>query len=216
MMKKFFLFLFFLAILPAAHAQQVDSIVVTPSAPVAGDTVRIYIYLSFPAGACADVATSTTSGTDIYGYAFHCMGNFSVLCYDVDTLVFTQLAAGNYTFYFTLDAGYGPPENCTPGFQPYDYDTAYFSVSTVSGTGASAFPSGITIFPNPASGHLTIANPGGGHATVYLMSLTGALVLTEQTMGNLHEIDIAGIAPGTYICKIVSGDFVSAVKLVIR
>jgi hypothetical protein len=212
-MKKLYLFLSLLIAGFSLHAQQVDSISIAPAAPTTADTVKIYIYLSFPNGSCEDVAMATTSGTDIYGYAFHCMGNLSMICYDVDTLVFPPMSAGNYTFYFTLDAGYGPPGNCTPGFQPYDYDTAYFSVSTISGIDPVAQPAGVTVFPNPASDRLTVSNPGNVAAMLHLVNLTGELVLAERIGGNLHEINIAGVAPGTYLYKIVSDESVTTGKL---
>lgn len=212
MKKLCFLFLLLIAA-SGLHAQQVDSISVTPATPTTADTVKVYIYLSFPNGSCADVAMASVSGTDIYSYAFHCMGNLSMICYDVDTLVFPPMAAGNYTLYFTLDAGYGPPGNCSPGIVPYDYDTAYFSVSTISAVEPHAQFADITVFPNPADERSTVCNAGGTGATFQLLTITGELILEERISSNLHEVNLAGLAPGTYFYKIVSDGSVATGKL---
>src|ERR1044072_1845149 len=114
-MKKALLSLFLFVSALAVKAQEIDSIVVSPAMPDANDPITIYVYLSFPQGNCADVGTVSVAGNTIYGNGFHCMGNIMSMCYDVDTLQIAPLTAGNYTLYFSLDAGFGPPGNCSPG-----------------------------------------------------------------------------------------------------
>ena len=157
-MKHLFTLFAFLVLSFGARAQWIDSLVVVPAMPDANDTIRIYAYLSFPQGSCADVGQVVVMGNDIYGNGFHCMGNIMSICYDVDTLVIPPVGAGNYMLYFTLDAGFGPPGNCSPGFQPYDVDTLLIQVTTILDVPTVEAPT-LTIYPVPAGDFVKIALP---------------------------------------------------------
>src|SRR5687767_10214778 len=112
----------------SVKAQTITNIVLTPSSPDANDTLTFYVYCEFPYGSCDGTAFSSVAGTDIYAYGHHCMGALTVICNDIDTVVIPPQPAGNYNFYFTLDAGFGGPP-CSPPFTPNDYDTLAFTIS---------------------------------------------------------------------------------------
>ncbi|CAN5358833.1 hypothetical protein BH09BAC5_BH09BAC5_02250 [soil metagenome] len=197
-MKKLF-HLFTLLILSfTASAQQIDSIVMVPSNPSAVDPINFYIYLSFPQGGCVDVAHSSVNGNDIYGNSFHCMGMIMSVCYDVDTIQLSPLSPGNYTFYYSLDAGFGPPGNCTPGFLPYDYDTIQFNVSTVLGVETTKHVLNYSVFPNPASNEISISNIENTTVELSIINNLGQTILSERLEPNTNKIDISNFAPGIY------------------
>jgi hypothetical protein len=213
-MKKSILFFSLLCFSFAAKAQQSDSIVMTPANPSAIDTIRFYIYLSFPQGNCADVAQFYVNGNTISGNSFHCMGNIMAICYDVDTIVVPPLVAGNYTFYYSLDAGYGPPQNCSPGFLPYDYDTIAFSVTTVLGIESNQQLPEYSLFPNPASDYVNFSNLGNKAVMLEMFNSTGKSILSEKTASTISSLDISELAPGIYFYRIMDADgFSSSGKL---
>jgi hypothetical protein len=213
-MKKTICFLFLLFFSFAARAQQSDSIVMTPANPSAIDTIRFYIYLSFPQGSCADVAQSYVSGNTISGNSFHCMGNMMSICYDVDTIMVPPLVAGNYTFYYSLDAGYGPPQNCSAGFLPYDYDTIAFTVTTVLGIESNHLSPVYSLFPNPASTSVNLSNPENKTVTMEMFNSVGTLVLSKNATSTISSLDISDLAPGIYFYRITDADgFSSTGKL---
>lgn len=211
-MKK--LTLFFLLLFAARlSAQQIDSMVVTPSAPTTADTVKVYVYLQFPSSGCAAPAVYSMNGYTINASALHCMGMASTLCYDVDTLVFAPpMTPGNYAVYFSLDAGFGPPGNCSPGFVPYDHDTAYFTVASTTGIPYQETSPLISVYPNPATNVLHFANLPA-EAGLQLLNPAGEIVL-EETVTTTTEVDLSQLPTGMYFWKIVSGkELQSAGKL---
>ena len=211
-MKKIsLLFLFFIA--ARMSAQQIDSMTVVPAAPTTADTVKVYVYLQFPSSGCAAPAVFAMNGNTINASALHCMGMASTICYDVDTLVFPPpMTPGNYTVHFSLDAGYGPPGNCSPGFLPYDHDTAYFTVSSTTGIAYQEASPLISVYPNPATSVLHFANLPG-EAELQLINPAGELLLA-QIVGNTTEIDLSQLPTGMYFWKIVSEkELLSAGKL---
>ncbi|CAN5824941.1 hypothetical protein BH11BAC7_BH11BAC7_04090 [soil metagenome] len=213
-LKKALLFFTLLLFSFAANAQQSDSIVMSPANPSAIDTVKFYIYLSFPQGGCADVANSSVSGNDIYGNSFHCMGNTMSICYDVDTIVVSPLLPGNYTFYYSLDAGFGPPGNCSAAFLPYDYDTIAFSVTTVLGIESNIRPVEYSLFPNPASDHVNFSNPENKAVNIEMFNNMGKLILSKNTGSTISSLDISELTPGIYFYRITDAEgFSSAGKL---
>jgi hypothetical protein len=78
-------------------------------------------------------------------------------------------------------------------------------------------------FPNPAEEWLTLTfqAPAGGQTEIELFTMTGQEVM--RTVRNLVSsgrneitIDVSGLQPGVYTCRLKSGDFVASEKLVIR
>jgi hypothetical protein len=182
-------------------AQEIDSVVIVPASPTTNDVITVYTYLSFPQGTCADVGTVFISGNDIYGYGFHCMGNIMSICYDVDTITFGPLAAGVYNFYSTLDAGFGPPQNCSAGFLPYDVDTLSITVSLFTGI-TDNDPASVRIFPNPASDRLNVVCSGGAITNVQMLNVLGDEVFATEPGAGSVDISLATLAEGVYFCRV--------------
>jgi hypothetical protein len=214
-MKKTFTLLAILFLSFSAKAQWIDSLVITPAVPDANDTLRIYAYLSFPQGNCADVGTATVAGNNIYGYSFHCMGMAMFMCYDVDTVVIPPLMAGTYTLTWTLDAGFGPQGNCTPGFQSYDNDTLIFQVQTVLDIPTLPKVSA-GIFPNPASDNLSVQISAGVIEQLQMVNVMGESVLSAAPMQARSEISTESLPNGIYFCRIIDSEgriFVQQVEI---
>ncbi|HLP10699.1 MAG TPA: T9SS type A sorting domain-containing protein [Flavobacteriales bacterium] len=138
-----------------SNAQSISSIVLSPPAPNANDTLKFYVYLDFPYMGCAGTAYGSITGNDINASALHCMGMLTAICSDVDTIIIPPQPAGNYHFYFTLSSGYGGPP-CSPGIVPDDSDTLDFSITTVMGMHEVSKNNSLEVFPNPSNGNLTI------------------------------------------------------------
>jgi len=216
LMKKTFTLIALLFLSFSAKAQMIDSLVVTPAMPDANDTLRIYAYLSFPQGSCVDIGTANVAGNNIYGYSFHCMGMAMFICNDVDTVVIPPLAVGTYTLTWALDAGYGNPGNCTPGFQPYDFDTLIFQVSTVLDVPVLTEVEA-KLFPNPASDNLSVQISEGIIEQIQLVNVIGEEVYSVNSMQSRSEIPTGSLADGMYFCRITDAQgriFVQQVEIV--
>jgi len=215
-MKKTATIIFLLLLAMSIRAQEIDSVIITPASPTTNDVITAYVYLSFPQGSCADVGTVFISGNDVYGYGFHCMGNMMSMCYDVDTIVFGPLPAGVYNYYSTLDAGYGPPQNCSAGFLPYDVDTFSITVSVFTDV-TDHDPASVRMFPNPVSDHLNVVSTGATITKVQMLNVLGDEVLVTEPQAGSVDISLATLAEGVYFCHVTNSDgnvFVQQVEVV--
>lgn len=215
-MKKIATLIFLLLTAMTIRAQEIDSVIFTPASPTTNDVITAYVYLSFPQGSCTDVGTVFISGNDVYGYGFHCMGNIMSICYDVDTITFGPLAAGTYNYYSTLDAGYGPPQNCSAGFLPYDVDTFSITVSVFMDI-TDHGPASVRMFPNPASDNLNVVCTGATITQVQMLNVLGDEVLAAKPNAGIVDISLATLAEGVYFCRVTSSDgnvFVQQVEVV--
>lgn len=200
-MKKILLTLSVFISVLGMKAQQIDSIVMVPAAPTNLDVITVYTYLSFPQGSCADVGTVYVQGNTVYGYGFHCMGNAMFICNDVDTVTFGPLAPGSYSYISTLDAGFGPPGNCSPGFLPYDKDTVPFVVTLSTDIPDAQTPT-VSVFPNPASDHLNISMQGGVLSKVELLNVLGEKVADAQPQSQSYVLPLSEFPAGVYFCRV--------------
>lgn len=204
-MKKAAIIFLFLLSAAGAKAQQIDSIVMVPSAPTSMDVITVYTYLSFPQGSCADVGTVYVMGNTVYGYGFHCMGNAMFICNDVDTVTFGPLAAGSYSYISTLDAGFGPPGNCSPGFLPYDKDTVPFTVTLSTDIPEVQAPT-VSIYPNPASECVRVSMTGGILLRAELLDVMGEILVVGKWQAGISEIQLDGLPAGMYFCRVTDND----------
>jgi Secretion system C-terminal sorting domain len=128
-MKTLFCLLIGLIQLQSINAQQIVGLDVYPPSPVAGYPVTLIADACFPYGGCnMKSLTINQNGNDFITYAIHCLGPLTYICYDTDSFQIGSLAAGNYRFIYSVDAGYFPPP-CTPGIVPGPSDTLLFTVS---------------------------------------------------------------------------------------
>ena len=64
----------------------------------------------------------------------------------------------------------------------------------------------ITLFPIPAREVLTISGLPSS-ATLRLFAADGRLVLNERTSSTTHNMQVSGLASGTYVLRIDAGEF---------
>jgi hypothetical protein len=113
-------------------AQTIDNITVSPNLPTTDDSIFIFVECTFPNMSCKPFTQDVSQdSSNIYASALHCVGSLTAICTYTDTFKFTPLSAGDYTFFFTLNAGQAP-EPCTPGILPYDNDSVEFTVTTAT------------------------------------------------------------------------------------
>lgn len=185
-----------------AKAQQILSIQIFPSSPTTNDTVWIYINCQYPNTSCDAVAYFSQAGNVIYGNSFHCMGMLATICTDMDTIKLNPQPAGNYTLYYTLDAGYGLP-TCTPGFQPYDYDTVYFTVSQATGMDDPEKNS-ISVYPNPAQEILFVNVKEKGE--MEMLDELGKDICKMNLSPGENSIPLKTLPDGIYFIIVHQGD----------
>lgn len=193
MIKKILAPLLFVFAL-GANSQTISSIVLAPPSPDSNDTLKFYIYCDFPYMSCDGSAVGSISGFDISAYGHHCMGMLTALCSDVDTIVISPQSAGNYHFYFTLDAGFGGPP-CSPPFTPNDYDTLDFTISPILGLNDETNSVNLSLFPNPSNGivkavmsrELSIAH------RYYVRNEIGSLICSGNIRNELSLVLESGI-----------------------
>jgi len=76
---------------------------------------------------------------------------------------------------------------------------------------------GARIFPNPATGTVTIQfNEEQGLVTLQLISLSGEVVRADAMNGAEHQMNIEGITPGVYFLKIRSESKEATEKLIVQ
>jgi len=71
----------------------------------------------------------------------------------------------------------------------------------------------ISIFPNPASGQVTISLPGTAPAEIRMVSITGQTVYRGTSSSRSCRIGLEGLAPGIYLIRVWSGVNVVTRKL---
>lgn len=95
-----------------------------------------------------------------------------------------------------------------PGDQNPRNDTACIRVGVgIDITGLEPGAESWQLYPNPAQGHVTLGWQGAGAASVQLWAADGrpCLLLSELAPGQLHRINLGGLAPGVYLIQLRSG-----------
>lgn len=70
-----------------------------------------------------------------------------------------------------------------------------------------ASPEGqISVFPNPASGHINVSLRSSGNHTAGIYTLSGQLVREKRAEGNEFRIPLEGLADGSYILRVRTGN----------
>jgi hypothetical protein len=87
----------------------------------------------------------------------------------------------------------------------------------ITGITESSFASSIRLFPNPASGHLTIAlGDSNKKVEVTISDITGKLIYSAvEREAQIIEISTNDFESGIYIVQIKAGDFVSTKRLIV-
>jgi hypothetical protein len=197
-MKKLLLFISTWVLFPSMYSQQISSITISPANPLTTDTIKLYVTCDFPSSGCNGTANFIVNGNTVSGSALHCMGMLSALCTDVDTIKLNPPhAAGSYSFYFTLDAGYQP--SCTPGIISDDTDTLFYTVSVPTGAAHKMKQDHFLISPNPTKGIVNLSVKENLQGTLKIINVIGKEVFKSVSPEIFPEkIDLTGNSAGIY------------------
>lgn len=216
-MKNLFLSLVVVALtFSSVSGQYIQQLNLIPPQPVSSGPVSIIADLMFSSGDCRDktVLLNQLSATEFSGYAIHCLGVLSVICYDSDTFNLGILPPGNYSFSLQLDAGYGVTP-CTPGIVPGPIDSINFVVTASSGLdekGEEQF----VVYPNPSNDrfNFTFYNEFTGKMSIY--ALDGKELISFKVADANSSIDVSGLAPGVYLAEFLSVTNKRSYKLIYK
>ena len=181
-------------------AQWIQSLTVVPPNPVAGSPFMVLAECSFPAGNCdAHTQYMNINGNLITAGALHCLGVLTVICNHTDTFLINPLPAGNYTFHFQIDAGFGNVP-CTPGIVPGPSDTINFTVFPAVGIDEAIPQDAVRLFPNPPDDYFMIrgVETSDFPVTIAVFSPEGKLVKNELIKNADEGIPSGDLPVGMY------------------
>jgi len=69
---------------------------------------------------------------------------------------------------------------------------------------------GVYVYPNPATDHITVENLEGGELTI--MNINGEVVMKQNVANNKTTIDVSGLAEGVYLLKTFSNTNTATTK----
>jgi hypothetical protein len=112
--------------------------------------------------------------------------------------------AGSYTVVVSGDCG-----------SPLTSAPAVLTVQGTNARGRAGTLAGLQVYPNPVRGQLNLAVAQSGTYTVRLLSLQGQEVARSSFGGTTYQLDVAGVAAGTYLLSISghAGDAVQRIVL---
>jgi hypothetical protein len=87
-------------------------------------------------------------------------------------------------------------------------DTSIPATLTVISTAVNNLnnTSSVSIYPNPATGLITVEMDNNSKGTIQLINTIGQTIKTEKISGAKTQIDISGLPNGIYIVKLALGD----------
>ncbi len=184
----------------SVQAQYINNLSIYPANPTSNDSVYFIGSCYFQSGSCNDKTLSFGINNDnITCNAIHCIGLATYICYDTDTFSAGKLAAGNYTFHYNLNSGYGITP-CTPGIVPGPTDSLNFTVTAASGISNTSYQEFI-FGPNPCKNFLEIKYYSNEEKQVSIIDMAGKVCLQEVKAGNNIQISTNDIASGLYLLK---------------
>ena len=86
---------------------------------------------------------------------------------------------------------------------------------TTTGVGIPGYAGGITLYPNPTGGIVTVTSPLSPVLHVEICDLTGRVLLRRKAHGNSITMDISALPDGVYFAKVTT-DVGQAVRKVIK
>ncbi len=208
-MKKIILFIALMFLLISngtVQAQYILSLTISPTNPTTNDTITIYAECAFPSGNCDEHTQGEfINGNIISAFSLHCLGPLTVICQDTDTFTFPPLPAGNYSFIFQLDAGFGSVP-CTPGIVPGPSDTLDFVVDVANGIENPGQINDLEISPNPVSEEL-VFHYGGNLEQIGVTDISGKQIIVQKVFSsneNTFIYDVSNLSKGVYLISITN------------
>ncbi|MEL7342733.1 MAG: T9SS type A sorting domain-containing protein, partial [Bacteroidota bacterium] len=93
-------------------------------------------------------------------------------------------------------------------------DTMILFTETVNSI-ASPFDREISVFPVPASTHLTVKSSGERMEEITLFDLNGKMIYQREISSQKHMVEVKGIPSGIYQMRITGTDHVTSRKILI-
>jgi len=181
-----------------SNGQNIIQLKINPLQPTTQTPVHLIADLAFSSGNCTDKTLFINQAANIFSAnSIHCLGPLSFICNDSDTFNIGLLPAGNYSFYFQLNEGFGPFP-CVPGIVPGPLDSISFQVSSVSGVDELE-NSFLKVHPNPVVDYLNLEfRANNSNAVLEIHDLRGSIVYSEIFSGLSHKINCSELAAGHY------------------
>jgi hypothetical protein len=92
--------------------------------------------------------------------------------------------------------------------------TDYDIISTVNRKNINT--RAMSIYPNPATTHVTIETGVGNESTIQMYNMRGQLIVEEQSEGYKHTINLLKLKRGLYILKVTNNSSFSTRKLIVK
>jgi Secretion system C-terminal sorting domain len=187
-----------------SQAQFIQSLTVIPANPTTADTITILAECYFPSAGCDEHTQFVfVNGQDIYASALHCLGPMTVICPYTDTIILNPLPAGNYTFHFQLDGGFGPSP-CTPGIVTGPTDSISFVVSPASGINEFISQDAVSVFPNPCTNEFQLVGvePESYPLQLEIFSPEGKLVKRAEIPHANTSINVGELPAAVYQVRV--------------
>ena len=97
---------------------------------------------------------------------------------------------------------------------------ALLAAQPLATASVQALAAGVSLYPNPASGRVTVqlpAIPGAPTATIALLDALGRILRTQASATHHKtELDLTGIAPGLYAVRVAAGGRSATQRLVVE
>ena len=183
-----------------SHAQFINSLSIYPTNPTSNDSIYLIGSCYFQSGTCNQKTLNySIINETIDCDALHCIGMLTYICYDTDTFSVGKLPAGNYTYRYFVNAGFGN-NPCTPGIVPGPSDSLNFTVTTASGISTPSMQE-IAIGPNPCTDFIDVTFFNNEEKHLSIIDLTGKICHQEIKTGNRIHIATQDFSPGLYILR---------------
>ncbi|MES2679093.1 MAG: T9SS type A sorting domain-containing protein [Bacteroidota bacterium] len=200
MKKKLLAFCCSLAVVGAlAQQPTIGTATVIPQNPTVADFIKIVTKVTTPNQGIQVDKNHTVSGQLIRLVGCYSDGMLPATQTFIDTFMIGQLPAGTYQI---IHKAYMSQAQQWCNKIDSNSVIASLQVSGATGINRNTEAKTFDIYPNPASGKITIpANLIGGRVLIF--SSLGALVHKSE-VGHGHDIDIHELPPGVYVIKILT------------
>ena len=138
-------------------------------------------------------------------------------------------ATSGATIHYTFESA-DPDENATTYTGPIAFSDMNFTIKAIAvkegmanspvvtynytPDGIDDYESAIVIYPNPAVDQCTVTSEDGAIANVVVYDLYGKIVKSVQVNSNSAQIDMGGLAKGTYLIRVITDRGVSTQKVI--
>ncbi|ALO14102.1 hypothetical protein L21SP5_00423 [Salinivirga cyanobacteriivorans] len=195
-----------------AQLPSIDSLHILPNNPTAGEQTSLICYTTFPSGDCElNDHTVNILDTNIIVNLNFTVGDYTVICNSIDTLIIGNLNANNYMLIAELS------QNLETTI--YDIDTINFSIETVGILENKIDENPFYIYPNPFTDRISIESNSAlkNVSKVELISVYGQKIYTNDNINNIKtEIDTKNLIDGIYFLIITNEEQKYGIEKIVK